>query len=68
MFVRDFNEGLGEAEVRLVVRNLAYFHAASTALARIRRLDLTHHYGPLCDISVTEGKAGLYLKGTVSRN
>jgi hypothetical protein len=61
MFVRDFNEGLVEAELRLVVRNLAYFHAASTALARIRRLDLMHHYGPLCDISVTEGKACLYL-------
>jgi Ecdysteroid kinase-like family len=45
--LRDFNAGLSEAELRLVIRNLAYFHAASAALARIKRIDLAQHYGPL---------------------
>ncbi len=59
---RDFNEGLGEAELMLVVKNLAHFHAASMALSRTLRLDLEEHYGPLFNIKVTEkqGKYNLY--------
>jgi hypothetical protein len=45
--LRDFNAGLNEAELRLVMRNLAYFHAASAALARIKGIDLDQHYGQL---------------------
>jgi hypothetical protein len=52
---RDFNLGMTEAEVRLLVRNLAHFHAASRAMARMRRLDLTQHYGGLCKTSTVAG-------------
>jgi hypothetical protein len=47
---------LSEAEVRVVVRNLAYFHAASTALARINGIDLAQHYGQLSKPMNNAGK------------
>ena len=53
---RDFNAGLTEAEVRLMIRNLAHFHAASVALARIKGIDLAQHYGQLSSEWVTAGK------------
>ena len=53
---RDFNAGLTEAEVRLMIRNLAHFHAASVALARIKGIDLAQHYGQLSKAFDTAGK------------
>jgi len=53
---RDFNAGLSEAEVRLIVRNLAHFHAASMVLPWHRSLDLASHYRPLFASSDVEGE------------